>query len=257
MTNHKEVPMSLNEPTHQKLLEMKLTEMAAMHESQRADPKVLALDFDDRFAIIVDAEHNARFDRRLSRRLKAAQLRIPSACLEDVRAGTARGLDKATLRQLLGGEWLTRNLNVLISGATGVGKTHLACALGQRACRLDHHVLYRRVPRLLEELALGKADGSYGRQLAKLARVKLLILDDLGMGKLKEPQRHDLLEVLEDRYDRSSTVLCSQLPLDQWHAWIGDPTVADAILDRVVHNAYKLTLKGPSGRKERQTHSES
>lgn len=246
--------MSLHEPTYQKLLEMNLTEMASLVQAHRADPAVLALDFDDRFTLLVDAEHNARHGRRLQRRLKAAQLRIPSASLEDVHVSTSRGLDKATYRQLLGDEWLSRHLNVLLSGSTGVGKTYLACALGQRACRLDRRVLYRRLPRLLDELALAKADGSYGRLLTRLARIELLVLDDLGMGKLKEPQRHDLLEVLEDRYDRSSTVLCSQLPHDKWHAWIGDPTVADAILDRIVHNAYKLTLNGPSGRKDKLTH---
>jgi DNA replication protein DnaC len=243
--------MSMTTITHQKLIEMKLIAMAALFDAHRAEPAVLSLDFEDRFALLVDAEHAARSSRRLERRLKAAQLRIPSASVEDMRPRPSRGLDKGTLRQLASGEWIAQRLNVLISGETGVGKTHLACALGQKACRLDHRVLYRRLPRLLDELALAKADGTYGRLLARLARFDVLILDDLGIGTLREAQRHDLLEVLEDRYDRSSTILAGQLPIPKWHAWIGDPTVADAILDRVVHNAYKLTLTGPSGRKEK------
>jgi DNA replication protein DnaC len=245
--------MSLIEPTYQKLMEMSLVTMAGAFEQQQADPKVLKLEFDDRFAMLVDAEHNARHDRRLERRLREAHLRIPSACMEDLRASSSRGLDKAMLRRLGSGEWIGQHLNVLISGATGTGKTFLACALGQRACRHGHRVLYHRVPRLFEELALAKADGSYARLLAKLARYDVLILDDLGTGTLREPQRHDLLELLEDRYERSSTVIASQLPIGKWHAWIGDPTVADAILDRVVHNAYKVSLTGPSGRKEKHT----
>jgi len=140
---------------------------------------------------------------------------------------------------------------VLITGATGVGKSHLACALGQLACRRGHKVLYRRLPRLFEEIGLAKADGSYTRLLQKLAKYELLILDDLGMGKLRDAQRHDLLEVLEDRYDQRATIVTSQLPFAKWHEWVGDPTVADAILDRLVHNAYKVELKGPSRRKKK------
>jgi DNA replication protein DnaC len=241
--------MSLNEPTYQKLLEMRLAVMASLFHDQQADPKVLQLEFDDRFAMLVDAEHNARHDRRLQRRLREAQLRIPSACVEDVRVSAPRGLDKALLRQLSCGEWIGKHLGVLISGPTGVGKSYLACALGQRACRLGHRVLYRRLPRLFEELALAKADGTYSRLLAKLARYEVLIVDDLGTGALRDGQRHDLLELVEDRYERCSTVIASQLPVSKWHEWIGEPTVADAVLDRVVHNAYKISLTGPSGRK--------
>ena len=140
---------------------------------------------------------------------------------------------------------------MLISGATGVGKSYLACALGHRACRLGHRVLYRRLPRMFEELALAKADGTYSRLLARLARYDVLILDDLGTGNLLDGQRHDLLELVEDRYERSSTILASQLPIARWHEWVGDPTLADAILDRIVHSAYKVTLTGPSGRKDK------
>lgn len=242
--------MSLTEPTYQKLLEMSLTVMAGAFQQQHGDPKVLSLEFDDRFAMLVDAEHNARHDRRLARRLRDANLRIPSACIEDVRVSAARGMDKSLLRQLAGGDWIKRHLGVLISGPTGVGKTYLACALGQRACRLGHRVLYRRLPRLFEELGLAKADGSYSRLLGKMMRYEVLILDDFGSGALRDGQRHDLLEILEDRYDRCSTVLASQLPIAKWHGWIGDATLADAILDRIVHSAYKISLTGGSGRKD-------
>lgn len=240
----------LHEPTMEKLYAMRMAAMASAWQEQHKDPKAQKLSFDERFSMLVDAEHTARDNRRLARLLKQAQLRIPSACVEDVETGASRGLDKAQLRQLATCQWIGEHLGVLISGATGVGKSYVACALGQMACRRGHKVLYRRVPRLFEELSLAKAEGSYARLLAKLAKYDLLVLDDLGIGKLKEAQRHDLLEVLDDRYGRSSTIVTSQLPVPKWHEWIGDPTLADAILDRLVHNAYKLELKGPSRRKE-------
>ena len=241
----------LNEPTMEKLYDMRLAAMATAWQDQKTQRDIAELDFDARFALLVDAEYLARDNRRLARLLKQAQLRISDACVEDVDTTPARGLDKAMLRQLGSCAWLGEHQNVLVSGATGVGKSYLACALGQVACRRGFKVLYRRVPRLFEELSLAKADGSYARALAKLAKHDLLVLDDLGIGKLKESQRHDLLEVLEDRYGRSATLVTSQLPVAKWHEWIGDPTLADAILDRLVHNAYKLTLKGPSRRKEK------
>lgn len=243
----------LNEPTMQKLTTLQLTAMAIAWGEQQKDPRVGTLSFDERFALLVDAEYLARDNRRLARLLKGAQLRIPSACMEDVKASAQKGVDPAMLRQLASCTWIREHLNVLISGQTGVGKSYLACALGQAACRHGLKVLYRRLPRLFEELSLAKADGTYTRLLAKLAKVDVLILDDLGTGTLREAQRHDLLEVFDDRYDMRSTVVTSQLPVAKWHEWIGDPTAADAILDRLVHNAYKLTLKGPSGRKEKAT----
>lgn len=243
----------LNEPTMQKLTMLQLTAMAIAWAEQQKDPRVGTLSFDERFALLVDAEYLARDNRRLQRLLKGAQLRIPSACIEDVKVSAQKGIDPAMLRQLASCTWVREHLNVLISGQTGVGKSYLACALGQAACRHGLKVLYRRLPRLFEELSLAKADGTYTRVLAKLAKVDVLILDDLGTGTLKEAQRHDLLEVFDDRYDVRSTVVTSQLPVAKWHEWIGDPTAADAILDRLVHNAYKLTLKGPSGRKEKAT----
>jgi DNA replication protein DnaC len=156
------------------------------------------------------------------------------------------------IRQLATCTWIGEHLNVLVTGPTGVGKSYLASAIGQAACRKGLRVLYRRVPRLFEDLGLAKAEGTYSRALARLSAADVLVLDDLGIGTIKEAQRNDLLEVLEDRYGRSSTVVTSQLPVKKWHEWIGDPTAADAILDRVVHNAFKVELTGPSKRKQQK-----
>ena len=240
----------LTEPTREKLTELRLTAMANAWEQQRREARSAELPFDERFGLLVEAEHMARHNRRLARLLKDAELRISGACLEDVETSAARGLDKAMLRQLAQSSWINDHLNVLITGPTGVGKSYLASAIGQAACRRGLRVLYRRLPRLFEELGLAKASGTYARTLAKLSGANLLVLDDLGLGTVKEAQRNDLLEVLEDRYGRSSTVVTSQLPIPKWHEWISEPTTADAILDRLVHNAYKLELKGPSRRKE-------
>lgn len=239
----------LHEPTVEKLHELRLGVMADAWQQQQKDAQIGSLSFDERFTLLVDAEHQARDNRRLTRLLKDAQLRIPQACVEDVATSAARGIEKATLRQLAACGWVTEHLNVLITGGTGVGKSYLACALGQSACRRALRVTYRRVPRLLDELALARAEGSHARLLAKLAKFDVLVLDDWGLGALKDSQRHDLLEVLEDRYGRVSTVVTSQLPIGKWHEWIADPTIADAILDRVVNNAYKIDLKGPSRRR--------
>jgi DNA replication protein DnaC len=243
----------LNEPTMEKLYEMRLSAMAEAWSAQQKDATIGALSFDERMALLVEAEHMARDNRRLRRLLKDAELRIPSACMEDVKAAPARGLEKAMVRQLGSCAWIGEHLNVLITGATGVGKSYLASALGQAACRKGLRVMSRRMPRLFDELALARVDGSYARVLSRLAKAELLILDDLGLGTPTESQRNDLLEVLEDRYGRASTVVTSQLEQKKWHEWIGEPTVADAILDRLVHNAYKLDLVGTSGRKEKGT----
>ena len=239
----------LHEPTIEKLRELRLATMAEAWQQQQRDAKAGDLSFDERFSLLVDAEYQARDNRRLTRLLKDAQLRIAQACVEDVAASAARGLEKATLRQLASCSWVTEHLNVLITGGTGVGKSYLACALGQSACRKGLRTLYRRVPRLLDELALARADGSHARLLAKLAKFDVLVLDDWGLGAPKDAQRHDILEVIEDRYGRVSTIVTSQLPREKWHEWIGDPTMADAILDRLVNNAYKVELKGHSRRK--------
>lgn len=241
----------VNEQTIQKMYTMRLGAMALAWQEQLGDAGVAKLSFDDRLGMLVDAEHLARDNRRLKRLLKAAELRIGGACVEDVKSAAKRGLSRQQLHELGSLSWVGKQRNVLITGKTGVGKSYLACALGQMACRRGVRTLYRRMPRLLDELALAKLEGTYRRVLGKLAKHDVLILDDLGLGTgLKEPQRQDLLEVLDDRYRCHSTVVTSQLPIERWHEWIGDPTLADAILDRLVHNAHRIELTGPSLRKE-------
>lgn len=239
----------LNTPTENKLTEMRLGVMAETWLNQNKSNDSLEMSFDDRFGLIVDAEHLHRENRKLTRLLRDAKLRIAGASLEDVRASAAQGLPREVLTQLRSERWLAEHLNVLITGSTGVGKTHLACALGQFACRRGLRTLYRRLPRLLEELTLARADGSYARMLSRLERAPLLIIDDWGLTPLKDSHRRDILEILEDRYGKSSTVITSQLPISKWHGYIGEPTIADAILDRLVHSAYKCELKGDSKRK--------
>jgi DNA replication protein DnaC len=247
----------LNEPTMQKLLTLRLGSMAEAWQTQQRDATASALCFDERFALLVDAEYLTRDNRRLGRLLKDAELRIPHACIEDVDTANNRGVDRAMLRQLATETWVTEHLNVLVTGPTGVGKSYIASAIGQAACRRRQRVLYRRVPRLFDELALARADGSYAKVLSRLAKTDVLILDDLGLGSPTEAQRHDLLEVMEDRYGCRSTVVTSQLPVPKWHDWLADPTLADAVLDRLVHNAYKLELRGNSRRKEKPTQTEN
>jgi DNA replication protein DnaC len=243
----------LNEPTIEKLRALRLGVMANTWIEQSKDPTVSSLTFDERFGLLVDAEHLSRDNRRLNRLLKDAELRISGACVEDVDVSPNRGLDKAMLRQLATCGWVAEHLNVLLTGPTGVGKSYVACALGQAACRRGIRVLYCRVPRVLDEMALARAEGSWARLLARYAKTEVLVLDDWGLGTLREAQRNDLLEMIEDRYGRASTVVTSQLPIAKWHEWIGDPTLADAILDRLVNNAYKLDLKGHSRRKVKTT----
>ena len=241
----------LEQQTMDKLYALRLAVMATAWQEQQKDTKIGSLTFDERFSFLVDAEFLARQNRRVASLLKLATLRYPEACVEDVEASGPRGLDVSLLRQLATCKWIGDKMNVLFGGPTGVGKSYVACALGQMACRKGFRVLYRRLPRLFEELSLSKADGTYTRLLPKFAKLDLLILDDLGTAPLKEAQRFDLLEVLEDRYANCSTVVTSQLPFDKWHLWVGDPTVADALLDRLVHNAFKITLKGNSRREEK------
>lgn len=239
----------LNTPTEQKLHSMRLGVMADTWQAQARDNDARELAFDERFGMIVDAEHLHRENRKLSRLLRDAKLRIQGANMEDVRASSSSGMSKELLSQLRSERWIAEHLNVLITGQTGVGKTHLACALGQYACRRGHRTTYKRLPRLLEELTVARADGSYARLLSKLEKSAVLIIDDWGLTPLKDSHRRDILEILEDRHGRASTVITSQLPLSKWHGYIGEPTIADAILDRLVHSAYKCELKGDSRRK--------
>jgi DNA replication protein DnaC len=230
---------------------MRLGAMADAYLAQQQDPKIATLGFDERFAMIADAEHLFRDNRKLTCRLKEAKLRIGQACVEDIEYTPKRELEKAQIRQLATCRWVEEHHNILITGPTGVGKTYIACALAQQACRKGYRTIYRRLARLFEELNLARADGSYAKLLAKLARTDVLVVDDWGIVAIKEAQRQDLLEVMEDRDGARSTVITSQLPRDKWHDYIGDPTVADAILDRIVHSAYTIALKGPSRRKEK------
>jgi DNA replication protein DnaC len=241
----------LTEPTLDRLRALRLGAMADAYRAQLQDPALGALGFDERVGLLVEAEHLSRDNRKLARRLKEAKLRIPQACLEDLEYAPRRELDRPLIRQLATGRWIAEHRNVLITGATGTGKTYLACALGQHACRQGYRAIYRRLPRFFQELALARADGSYAIVLARLARVDVLVLDDWGLAAVTDVQRQDLLEVMEDRDATRSTIITSQLPRDQWHAYLGDPTIADAVLDRLVHNAFTLTLKGPSRRSDK------
>ena len=236
--------------TIDRLRTLHLSAMADAYLAQQQDTAVAGLGFDERLSILVDAEHLFRGNRALTRRLKEAKLRLAHACLEDLDPSPRRGLERALVRQLATSRWIAEHQHVLICGATGVGKTYLACALAQQACRQGYRALYRRVPRLFEELALARADGSYAVGLARLARIDVLVLDDWGLAPLTAAQRQDLLELLEDRDGSRSTVITSQLPREQWHDYLGEPTLADAILDRLVHRAFTITLTGPSRRKD-------
>ncbi len=239
----------LTEPTIEKLRALHLGAMAAAWITQREDPKLQELDFDSRFGMIVDAEHLSRDNKRLERALRDAKLRIPNACIEDIDYAAKRELDRTLVRQLGTCAWIASHANVIITGATGTGKSYVACALAQQACRSGYRALYRRMPRLLEELALAHADGTYTRLLGRLAKIDVLVLDDWGLAPLREQERRDMLEIFDDRHATRSAIFTSQLPVENWHDYVADPTIADALLDRVVHNAHRIKLKGPSRRK--------
>jgi DNA replication protein DnaC len=239
----------LTEPTLAQLCELKLHALARAWQGQQEDPSVAELGFDERLALLVEAEWMDRQNKRQARLLRDAKLRIAGACLEDVDYAKERKLDRALVRQLATGRWIEAHHNVVITGATGAGKTYVACALAQQACRQGYRVLYRRAPRLFDELTLARADGSYPRLLARFARTDVLVLDDWGLVPVADAERRDLLEIMEDRHGLRSTIWTSQIPVAQWHDHVGDPTIADAICDRLLHNAHRIVLQGPSRRK--------
>jgi DNA replication protein DnaC len=240
----------LPDPTLEKLKALRLDAFAAAWQAQQQEPALSDLTFDERLALLVDAEWLARENRRLQTALKEAKLRLSQACVEGIDYPARRELDKAAVRQLATCRWVHEHHNILITGMTGTGKTYIGCALAQQACRKGYRALYRRVPRLFEELTLAHADGSYIRLLARFARVDVFVLDDWGLGGLRDQDRRDLLEILEDRTGTRSTIVTSQLPPAKWHDYVDDPTTADAICDRLLHPAHRLVLKGPSRRKE-------
>lgn len=239
----------LRHPTLENLQMLKLFGMVRALGEQMEHPEIEQLSFEERLGLLVDRETTERQDRRLKSRLGKAKLK-QNACVEDINYRHRRGLDKSVVTRLYDCQWVKDHLNILITGPTGIGKTWLACAFAQKACREDYTAFYIRVPKLFQALSLSRGDGSYPKLMNTLAKTSVLILDDWGLSKLTAEQRRDMLEVLEDRHGVRSTIVTSQLPIDNWHGNIGDSTLADAILDRLVHGAYKINLKGESMRKK-------
>lgn len=245
----------LIQQTLEQLHALRLVGMATALEEQLASAVARELGFEDRLALLVERERTCRDDRRLQRLLQEAKLRL-AACVEDLDFRSSRGLDRGVVLRLASADWVRAHQVVLIVGPTGAGKTYLSCALGQAACRHGLSTRYYRLSRLLGDLALARADGSYPKLLGKLSKTDLLILDDWGLAPLSDPERRDLLDVLEDRYGQRATLVTSQLPLEHWHDYLGNPTLADAILDRLLHGAHKMILKGGSMRKLKAAPSE-
>ncbi len=235
--------------TREKMEKLKFTGMLRAFDEQMAIPDAKELTFEQRLGLLIDREIIERENRRLKSRLRQAKLRH-NATIEDIDFQRSRGLDKAVILSLAQCDWIKRKHNIIITGATGVGKSFLACAFAQKACREGYTAIYSRLPRLFEQLAVAKGDGLYGKLLEKTAKSDVLVLDDWGLSVLTESQRKDLLELIEDRYNLRSTIIATQLPIIKWHEVINDQTIADAVLDRLVHNAYKINMKGGSMRKK-------
>ena len=240
----------LNEPTVTKLLAMKLNGVVEALEEQRKSAQTASLSFEERLALLVERQWLWKENRAMVVRLKFARLRQP-ACVEDIDYRHPRGLQRSVIEHLAGSDWLKYGQNCIITGSTGVGKTYLACALAHKACRDGYRALYFYSPKLFRELSASQIDGSLPNLLKKLAKTSLLVIDDLGLEKASAAQYRDLLEVLDDRHSTASTLITSQLPPTRWHELIGDATVADAILDRLIHGAHRIELKGESMRKHR------
>jgi DNA replication protein DnaC len=237
-------------PTIEKLESLRLTGMAKAFKEQMEMEDIADLAFEERLGLLADRESAVRDTRRLNTRLRKARLR-QNACIEDIDFRQPRGLDKSLALRLAECRWIRNHENLIITGPTGVGKSYLACAFAQKACRQGYTAIYLRITRMFEDLSLAKGDGRYLKLLTGFAKTDLLVLDDYGLVPLNQEQRHDLLEILEERHGLKSTLVTSQLPMEHWHEQIGDPTLADAILDRLIHNAHKIQLKGGSMRKKK------
>lgn len=240
----------LTQQTLTQLHALKLDGMARAFEEQIGQPAAHGLAFEERFGLIVDRESAWRDTRRLERLLKQARLKYPSACMEDIDVRATRGLEARLLASLANCNWVRGGQSVIATGATGLGKTWIACALGNQAARQGFSVLYARFARLLEELRIAHGDASFARRLNQLARTDVLILDDWALAPIGQTERTDLLELLDDRSTGKSTIITSQLPVDRWHDYFNDPTLADAILDRVIHQSHRIALKGESLRRK-------
>lgn len=238
--------------TLDQLRALKLDGLAGALREQLQNPSSAGLTFEERLALLVDREVAHRDNRRQERLLKQAKLRYGQAALEDLEAGPGRGIERGAIMSLALGDWVETGQCILISGPTGAGKSWLACALAQHACRRGHSAYYQRVPRLGEALAIRHGSGGFGKWLIQLAKTDVLLLDDWGMSALDATVRADLLEIIDDRVARRATIITSQLPVEHWHAWIGDATIADAILDRIMQRHHRITLKGESLRKTRE-----
>jgi DNA replication protein DnaC len=242
----------LNEHTLTQLRSLRMDGMVHAIEEQATSTAAAALGFDERFTLLVQREIAWRDDRRVQRLLKAAKLKVSAACIEDINWRASRSLDRSLVAALAGGDWLRNAQNLLICGATGCGKTWLACALAHQAARSGFSVLYTRAARLFDELQVAHGDGSFARRLAQLAKLDLLVIDDFAISPMGAAERNDLLELLDDRVGTRSTLITSQLPVKAWHTYLDDPTLADAILDRIVHSSHKIELKGKSLRDHKE-----
>ena len=240
--------MTLRQPNIERMLQLGLSGMAEALEEQRDIADIEQLGFDDRLAMMIEREAEHRNHKSYLGHLRQAQLRI-RADIQDVDCRAGRGIARTTLTQLAAGDWIRQALNLIVEGPTGTGKTFVACALAHQACRQKQSVLYRRVPELVSELARARDTGRHDRLMRRLAKVSLLVLDDWGLQGFSAEGRRDLLEIVEQRHGRNSILVASQIPVERWPKVIGEPTIADAVLDRIVHNAYRIDLKGESQRK--------